>query len=151
MVTYHAMSCFVKFMFVNFCVFYKSLANHAFVFQQITLFSSKIFCFSAQQHEHQQVFRYFSTVSLLTCSTDVGRDKFFCRHDPKSVITFAKTIGEVWFPSPVAQIFWPWIYEMSCLLIWNMWCFDQTDAHINAVQKFKFWSRNCVIILTPVF
>ena len=74
-----------------------------------------------------------------------------CRHHWKSVITFVKIIGEIWFPSPVAQIFCPWIYEMSCLLIWNMWCFDQTDAHINAVQKFKFWSRNCVIILTPVF
>ena len=97
----------------------------------------------------QQVFRFFSTLSLLTCSTDVGRDNFSCRNDRKSVIRFVMLF---WFSSPVAQIFCPCIYETSCLFeCWNMWCFDQTDAHINAVQKFKLWSRNCVIILTPVF
>ena len=88
------MSCFVKIMFINFCVFYKALANQAFVFPQITFFSSKIFCLSAQQHEHQQVFRYFSTLSLLTCSTDVGRDKFSCRHDRKIVGDFLHQLHE---------------------------------------------------------
>ena len=58
-------------------------------------------------------------------------------HDRKGVITFVESIDDTWFPSPIAQIFCPWIYEMSCLLCWNMWSFDETDAHINAVQKLQ--------------